>query len=227
MTMRPFVVVLIVLLAAAALVIVAYGATWATATVPIFAGAANAGPGREVALSGRELAPLGAAMGWVGLAAVPGLLATRTWGRRVTGAVVVLAGGCAGVIGVAFALTDLAAGGGGSFVDAALGTSVPPTDVASSAWWVGAVGAGLAMMVCGISAVIFGPAWPRLGARYSRAAEPAGSPSAASAWDALDRGEDPTVQQGSAERGGAPGSMGSSGQQRPDRRTDGTPWEET
>lgn len=199
---------IVVLLLGSVGVLVAYNATWAVAEVPVFAGTdASGAPGREVALTGRDLVPLGAAMGWVGLAAIAGLLATRTWGRRVTGAAVLLAGGVAGVTGVAFAFTEVATGGGGAFVEAAVGarTDAIPTSVSVSAWWVVATLSGLALMVCGLLALVEGPSWPRLGARYSRPAAGA-APSAAAAWDALDRGEDPTITQDAD-----PGSMGAAG----------------
>lgn len=212
---RRFAGVVVSLLAASVGVLVAYGATWVMAVVPIFAGGdAAGGPGRAVTLTGRELAPLGAAVGWVGLAAIAALLATRTWGRRVTGAVVVLAGGAAGVTGIAFALTDVASGGAGAFVSAALGEEAASqaTEVSITAWWVVAVLAGLLMLACGLLALAEGPAWPRLGARYSRPDAAVTTASAASAWDALDRGEDPTLVDEPRDAPAAPpGSMGSTG----------------
>lgn len=193
---RRFAGVLLVLALASLGVLVSYGATWVVALVPVFAGAADSSaPAREIALTGRDLAPLGAAMAWVGLAAIAALLATRTWGRRVTGAVVLVAGGAAGVTALAFALTDVATGGGGTFVSAALGdeAAAAATSKSISAWWVLALLCGLAMVACGLLALLDGPAWPRLGARYSRPDSQATALTAASAWDALDRGEDPTL----------------------------------
>ncbi len=205
--MRRFIGTLLVLLAASVGVLAAYGATWAAVTVPFFTGAgAESGPGRQLLLSGRDLAPLGAAMGWVGLAGIAALLATRTWGRRVTGGIVAIAGGCAGVIGVVFGLTEAASGSGGAFVEAALGLDAQPVDVTVSAWWIVAALAGLAMAACGIVAVVDGAAWPRLGARYSRSVAGGAPVTAAATWDALDRGEDPTA--GDEPAPGEPGSMG-------------------
>lgn len=216
---RRFAGVLLVLGLASLGVLVSYGATWVVALIPVFAGsAAESAPAREIALTGRDLAPLGAAMGWVGLAAIAALLATRTWGRRVTGAVVLVAGGAAGVTGVAFGLTEVASGGGGTFVAAALGdeSAAAATSVSISAWWVVAVLSGLAMLACGMLALVDGPSWPRLGARYSRPDSQATVPSAAAAWDALDRGEDPTlVDEPRDPADEAPGSMESA---RPDTR---------
>ena len=216
---RRFAGVVLVLALASLGVLVSYGAMWVVALVPVFAGsAAESAPAREIALTGRDLAPLGAAMGWVGLAAIAALLATRTWGRRVTGAVVLVAGGAAGVTGVAFGLTEVASGGGGTFVAAALGdeSAAAATSVSISAWWVVAVLSGLAMLACGMLALLDGPSWPRLGARYSRPDSQATVPSAAAAWDALDRGEDPTlVDEPRDPADEAPGSMESA---RPDTR---------
>ncbi len=219
---RRFAGVLLVLALASVGVLVSYGATWIVALVPVFAGsAAESAPAREVALTGRDLAPLGAAMGWVGLAAIAALLATRTWGRRVTGAVVLVAGGAAGVTGIAFGLTEVASGGGGAFVAAALGeeSAAALTSVSISTCWLLALVSGLAMLVCGMIALLDGPSWPRLGARYGRPDTATPTPSAAAAWDALDRGEDPTVDDEPRDLADEiPGSMGTA---RPD-----TPLEE-
>jgi uncharacterized membrane protein (TIGR02234 family) len=207
-------IVVVVLLLASVGILVSYSATWVVADVPVFAGAdASGAPGREVALTGRDLVPLGAAMGWVGLAAIAALLATRTWGRRVTGGVVLVAGGIAGVSGVAFGFVEAATGGGGALVEAALGarSDAVPTSVSVSAWWVLAIVSGLALMVCGVLALLEGPSWPRLGARYSRSTTEAPT-SAAATWDALDRGVDPTVADEPLPAAEAdPGSMGGTG----------------
>jgi hypothetical protein len=220
MSGRRFATVLLVLLMASVGVLIAYSATWVVADVPVFAGSDGQGsPAREIALTGRDLVPLGSAMGWVGLAAIAALLATRTWGRRVTGAAVLLAGGVAGVTGVGFAFTEVASGGGGAFVEAALGarTDAVPTSVSVSAWWALAIVSGLALMACGLLALLEGPAWPRLGARYARSTVDA-APSAAATWDALDRGEDPTLlaEPGTMSEPG-PGSMGDTGPRGSDR----------
>lgn len=189
--MRHFMGTLVVLLIGSLAVLAAYGATWAVATVPIFTGTeVDAGPGRQLPLSGRDIAPLGAAMGWVGLAAIAALLATRTWGRRVVGVIVFVAGASAGVMALTFGFTEVA-----------LGLDTEPLDVTVSAWWVLAAVAGLAMAASGIVAVVYGASWPRLGARYSRSVAGEQPVTAAATWDALDRGEDPTL-------GPIPGSMG-------------------
>lgn len=207
MTGRGFVVT--VLAVASVLVIVAYGATWVTATVPMLAGATSPqDPVATVDLSGSELVPLGRAMGWVGLAAVAALLATRRWGRRVTGFIVALAGGVAGATALSFALTDAVSGGPGTFVAAALDARAAGQPIAwqASPWWIAAVAGGMGMLACGVVALVVGPSWPALSSRYSRSASQDHPLSSASAWDALDRGEDPTADR-EAVSPAQPGSM--------------------
>lgn len=212
---RRYVGVLLCLLLGSIGILIAFSATWVVVQVPVFAGDDTGSTfAREVSLTGRDLVPLGAAMGWVGLAAIAAILATRTWGRRATGAAVLLAGGVAGVTGVAFALAEVASGGTGAFVEAALRarSDAVPSTASVSAWWVLATLSGLALMASGLLTLLEGPSWPRLGSRYARqpggSAEPplSGSagdamPSAAATWDALDRGEDPTAP-GGPDRGG-------------------------
>lgn len=201
--MREYLGALGALVAGAILMLVGYATTWAVATVPVFSGDAAGGPVGEVALSGRELAPIGFAAGWVALAGAAGLLATRTWGRRLIGALVALAAAAAGATALAFALT------GPAFIEAALAarsiTGVEASAVATTAWWIAALVGALLAAVAGLLALLRGPTWPRLSGRYERAAGvqpagggavepqgPAGAVGGIAAWDALDRGEDPT-----------------------------------
>ncbi len=201
--MREYLGSLGALVAGAVLMLVGYAATWAIATVPVFAGDAVGGPASAVALSGRELTPIGFAAGWVALAGAAGLLATRTWGRRVIGAVVALAAATAGATALAFPLT------GSAFIEAALDarsiTGVEASAVTTTAWWIAALIGALLGAVAGVLALLRGPTWPRLSGRYERASggqsggggagdpqDPAGAVGGIAAWDALDRGEDPT-----------------------------------
>ncbi|MFM9135170.1 MAG: Trp biosynthesis-associated membrane protein [bacterium] len=213
---RDSALALAVLAGGSVLVLVSYGATWETAEVAVFAGS---GPSASttVTLTGRDLAPLGAAAGLVGLAGVAGILATRRWGRRIVGAVVALAGGVAGAIALTFGFN------GAAFAEAALaGRGIDPALVASAAssaqstpWWIAAVAGGLAMLVAGLLAIARATRWPVLSSRYQREggtsrgaprggdaspdAGPADGPvGGIAAWDALDRGEDPTDPRGGA-----------------------------
>lgn len=199
--MRVYIGALVALALGALAILVGYGATWAVVTAPLMAG--DGAPTSIVELTGRELAPLGAAMGWVALAGIAGLLATSRWGRRVVGALLVVAGGVAGVTAFTFALTDVAAGGG-AFVEAALGARGlgSATQVTITAWWIPGLLGGLAVLVVGMLALLLGGRLPTLSRRYDRSAG-AGSRATGQVamWDALDRGEDPTAE--------ATGSMGS------------------
>lgn len=191
--LRSYAGSLIALLVGAAAILVSFGLTWAVVVVPVFAGPVHGTMNTEQTLTGRDLAPLGAASGWLALAGVAGLLATRSWGRRLVGALVALAGAAAGVISLTFGLTRTA------FIDAALAArgAEAPTSVTPTLWWIlGAIG-GLAVLVAGGTAVALGPSWPRFSRRYERdsgdsRARPDAPVGGLAAWDALDRGEDPT-----------------------------------
>ncbi len=187
--MREYVATLAAIAVGAIVVIASYSATWVNATVPVFAGQEGAAPTRDVALTGGQLVPLGAALGWLALAGAAGLLATRTWGRRVVGTVVVLAGGGAGASALAFALT------GATLVDSALAAQGQSgaQSLSRYPWWIAAMAGGLAVVIGGALAVVRGPAWPGLSRRYERRPDQASGPvGGVAAWDALDRGEDPT-----------------------------------
>jgi hypothetical protein len=81
---------LVGLVASGLIVIAAFALPWASASVPLVSGLS--GSLTEITFAGRELFALAAAMGWVGLAAVAGIFATRGWARVIIGMVVVGAG---------------------------------------------------------------------------------------------------------------------------------------
>ncbi|MEK9663390.1 MAG: Trp biosynthesis-associated membrane protein [Candidatus Nanopelagicales bacterium] len=197
--MRVYLSALLALALGALAILIGYGATWAVVTAPLMAG--DVAPTSVVGLTGRELAPLGAAMSWVAIAGIAGLLATSGWGRRVVGGLLVVAGGIAGVTALAFALTDVAAGGG-AFVEAALGSRGlgAATQVSITAWWLLGLLGGLAVLTTGMVALLLGGNLPTLSRRYDRGASTRQATGHVAMWDALDRGEDPTI--------GPAGSMG-------------------
>ncbi|MFI7214464.1 Trp biosynthesis-associated membrane protein [Micromonospora maritima] len=135
-------------------------------------------PGR----TGAELLPWVSALAWVGLAGGGALLATGGRLRRLLGAL--LAG-----IGLAVAV-----GGGVGLTGAGVSRHWPALVLAG----------GLALAAGGAFAALRGAGWPAMGARYERRAatssvvpggtdRPAVERGTRDAWDALDRGEDPTV----------------------------------
>jgi uncharacterized membrane protein (TIGR02234 family) len=182
---------------AAALALVAAGRPWAHATVA-------QGPLRlAVDPSGRAVAPAVGALALAGLAGAVAILATRSWGRLLTGVVLLVAG-----VGMALAAGRTASDLPGA-VQAEAGRvvgqrTVVPDRVETTVWpWL-AVAGGLATAAAGGLTVVRGRSWPGMSARYRAAAgrdepprppEGAGGPPAESGgmWDALDRGQDPTA----------------------------------
>jgi uncharacterized membrane protein (TIGR02234 family) len=147
-------------------------------------------------LTGRDLAPLVAGLGLVGLAGVVGLLATRRWGRLAVGAVLA----AAGVAIVAGALPRVAAPDGAEvrdlLTDSGRGGGVPADAVLTAAtvpaWPLVAALGGLLLAAGGTAAVLRCRRWPTMSARYDKPA-PAARPADSTLWDALDGGHDPTV----------------------------------
>ena len=160
--------------------------------VEIMARPAPLGP-VSTARTGFDLVPALAGVALVALAGAGAVLATRSWGRRLVGALIVV----------------------GGLTAAGLALSALGPDGVAVGWVLAACAGGLVAAAGGAFALVRGEAWPRLGARYERPAkavdrprvgEPrtdgsdqvgpgaGGSGDAVSweYWDALDRGDDPT-----------------------------------
>jgi uncharacterized membrane protein (TIGR02234 family) len=152
----------------------------------------------RTARTGAAQLPWLPAVALVALAGAGALLATRGVARRVLGALLALAGigMSAGAVTGRAGLDAGAAGAGATF------------------WPIVCAAGGLAVTLGGWWALRHGHRWPAMGARYerpappqvgqpgdqARAPDPADTSSAVGrpvdtrvAWDALDRGEDPTV----------------------------------
>lgn len=162
---------------------VAYGRVWVTV-------AATRGgvPVPPVEVTGRDLHPLAGTLGLVLLAGVVAVLATRGRVRQGVGVLAALAGAAIAVPALveptrtdAVRVAQLADLLGGD----------TPTSVAVTAWWLPAGAAGLLGLAAGVVVVVAGRGWPAMSARYERAGAARTGP--VSAWDALDRGEDPTL----------------------------------
>lgn len=179
---------------AGALAVFSGGQTWATLSA---VRPAPLPPVTEV-LAGSAHAPLVPAAGLVLLAAAVALLAVRAGGRTAVGALMAVSG-AALVWAAARALA------GGLRVAAAEVSVVVGTPVAeiSAVWPAATVAAGVLGAVAGVVVVVRGRRWPAMGSRYERGTAPgAAAPVAARprtdeerahlAWNALDRGEDPT-----------------------------------
>jgi uncharacterized membrane protein (TIGR02234 family) len=173
-------------LAGAGLALFAATRTWAVEVTP-----------RPGVLPDLREARTGAdAVGWLPalavaeLAGAGALLATRGVARRMLGAVLVLAG--AGMVaGAAYGLATVDRGAAGG---------------SAAAWPVLCLVGGLVAAAGGALTLARGHTWPAMGTRYERtgtgtgtvdrpgAADPQAGPAATrQAWDALDRGEDPTL----------------------------------
>lgn len=140
----------------------------------------------HASVTGRAVAGVVEAVALLALAAVVAVPATRGRGRLVVGALVT-AGGIAGAIGAV---------GTRSAARAQVLHRLPPGAVVStSPWWVAALAGGALLAAVGVVVAVRGPSWSALSARYEppaarRDKQPVGD---AGAWDALDRGEDPTA----------------------------------
>ena len=180
--------------AAGGLALFAGGQTWATFS----AARPEPLPAVTGALAGSTYAPLVPAAGLVLLAAVVALPAVRGSGRMAVGLLVVLAGGALAWSGVqAFA-------GGLETAAADLPGVVGAPEVEISSVWPGVVVvAGVLGACAGLLAMVRGRRWPAMGRRYERTGQATGGAVEARragtaedraqlAWQALDRGEDPT-----------------------------------
>lgn len=166
--------------------LVTLGRGWVSAT----AGGQGA-PVVEATVTGRTLLPVAVGAAILVLAGVVGTLATRSWGRLVCGVIIVVGGLAATISAGAFALSAEAAGTRAA--EAELG--LPGLDVQVHLWWPFVVVFGLLAVGCGVLVVLRGRAWPTLGSKYERRESEgaAHQRTPAQAWDALDRGLDPTI----------------------------------
>jgi uncharacterized membrane protein (TIGR02234 family) len=198
---RELGVVLGVAALAGGLALSAGGQTWASVTAvrhpPL--------PPVTVAVLGSDAAPLVPAAGLVLLAAAVALLAVRGLGRAVVGLLMAVAGGV-----LAWSGLRVLSGGLASAAAALPGLAGPRDTVVTvhvaHAWPVLALLAGALGGAVGLVAVLRGRRWPGMGRRYEREAGavlPARTDEdrAQAAWQALDRGEDPT---GTTEPAGPP-----------------------
>jgi uncharacterized membrane protein (TIGR02234 family) len=188
-TARSYRAALALLAVGAVLLLVGFGRTWVTAVVR------DAGlPTVTVELTGRDLAPAGAAMAVVALAGLAALVATRRVGRMLTGLVLALAG----LIAVGSALRYGAWSGSTMALvadRAGVAASDATTSTTTTLWWVVAAVGGALVLTAGALSLVASSTWTTLGGRYERrsSTQPAPKAAAASAWDQLDAGLDPTL----------------------------------
>jgi len=181
---RGYALTLVLLVVGGGLLLWASSATWAQAQVPL--AGLESGAMRVLVLTGRDVAPLASVMGVLAWAGLPGLIATRGWGRPIVGVIVAVAGilavgGC-----VAFGLSP--SGRIDQVASADAGSSLH-VDATWTGWWiVGGIG-GLLVLAAGAAAVSRGRGWPSMGTKYERSA------TTRDPWAQLDAGQDPTVDE--------------------------------
>ncbi len=163
---RAYGLALAALTGAAVVAVVSFGLVWQRVETALLPGSPDAVAAVDV--TGRDLYPWAAVGGWVALASVAGVIATRSWGRVVVGAVALLAGAASVAAAASFG------------VAAAVGSTLA---------WLPALLAGLGVAVAGGWIVARGRGWPSLGSRYDRAGPTARD---VSPWAAQDLGRDPT-----------------------------------
>ncbi|WP_045875440.1 Trp biosynthesis-associated membrane protein [Pseudofrankia sp. DC12] len=175
----------------AAVALLAASATWVHTDVR---DAATAGSGASTAplavkLGAGDLAPAVSAFGLLGLATAVALVATRGVARRVVGALVAAAGVGVIVYAARVSLDPAPVVRAAQHVVALAPSGHPslgPIEV-SAAPWLALVG-GVALLGAGLLAAAFGRSWPAMGGRYQTR-----SPRPLDAWEAIERGQDPTV----------------------------------
>ena len=186
-TRRAFVAVLSGCALTGALVLIVAGRVWGSASLRTVTGSID-----RVSVTGHGAEPALPALGIALLVLAAGVIAARGWLRRAVGLAVVFVG--ASVVALAVASRSDVASALEHRTFAVAHTSVPPH---VSGWAVITALCGVVAVGCGALTVVVGSRWPGLGARYdasgARGKSLDSDATAMSEWDALDRGEDPTV----------------------------------
>jgi uncharacterized membrane protein (TIGR02234 family) len=143
-------------------------------------------------VTGRDLLPLNPAVALLTFAGVVAVAVLRSIGRFVTGTALAFAG-----VGMALATLGVAREPA-THVDAwAFESGLTVSVIVTANPWVLWNGvAGLLIVAAGVLVAMRGSRWPTLGRRYERGSagrQAADDSTSQHAWDALDRGQDPTA----------------------------------
>lgn len=134
----------------------------------------------QIALTGSQISPLIVGMAVLGLAGIAGIVGSSGWIRRTIGGLIVAAG--------TVVIVDLGLVIAGSGVESSAPDGAEILEVSVGGAWLALAG-GCLMALGGGLTLVQGSSWPGLGRNYERS----GSGTPKDAWDALDRGIDPTV----------------------------------
>jgi uncharacterized membrane protein (TIGR02234 family) len=166
------------------LILVSSGRVWSSTRVRIPGAAVT-----RVSVTGHAVEPSLPALGIALLALAAAVVAARGRLRRTVGVLVAVVGATALVVAVA----------GRSAVSSALTAHEPgglgvPARGSADAWWMVAALGGLIATVVGVTVLVRGGSWTSMGSKYDAPAQRQQTVDhAASAWAAIDRGEDPTA----------------------------------
>lgn len=192
---RGYRLALMLLAVGAALLFLGFSQVWVSAVVT-----QEGLPSLVVELKGREIQPAGSASAVLALAGIAGLVATRRFGRAVTGALLVLEGALAAGGALWFGLGVGTRSDVVRLVSEKAGIDVEPA-LSLRPWWVVVVAGGALLFLAGLAAIFRGGRWPALGRRYERTSQSdatgpatAAPTPAVAAWDQLDQGLDPTLE---------------------------------
>jgi len=171
---------------AGALLLLASGRTWGAATV----GAPGAAR-QHVSVTGHDVAPALSAIGLALLAMSVALLAARGPLRRIGGLIVVAIGASA-LAGGFRAHNDV----GHKLAARVFASSVQTVGGSRPAWWIVVVIAGVLAVVAGAATTIGAGQRGGLSSRYDAPATSTDEQAPPTdAWDAIEKGQDPTVEQ--------------------------------
>jgi uncharacterized membrane protein (TIGR02234 family) len=167
-------------------------------------------PVSTVTVTGQDLVPAADALGLAALACLAAILATRGLARRGAGILLAAGGALAGIAAAASVRTQhvAAVASAHSFGLGSTTGTAPRVALSAFPWWAVAAMGGAMIVAVGLAAAWRGTRWPGMSSRYERAGAgaarggsrlpqdsgPSRADGQAAAWEALDRGSDPTVR---------------------------------
>jgi len=179
---RGLLIVLAACVGAGAVVLIAAGRVWRQAAL-----VAATGQRVSVHVTGHSAEPALPALGIALVVMAGAVVAGRGWLRRLVGLVTVVIGGAVVALAIA-SRTDAAR----ELRHQAFAVSHAAVGSSLSSWAIVTIVAGVIAVAAGTATVVVGPGWPALGSRYEAPAVRR-TDDLAGNWEALDRGEDPTV----------------------------------